>query len=294
LARVSERKVRRAPPDLERELAVHQRLDVEPPGEHVATREERVEPGGIEVGAHPGELLHGEERDRGEAVPGAEVAVAHQTLAGPHLHRRHPLRAAGGLRDGRPRPVGGAPVVAVTWRDDEPDDLEVDRLEAGGKRVLHPATLAPTPTDRGCDGDVRPGLGRIWPAITGTARLPWLARSGHTSCCGPSVAVQTEGGRTLSLRHYEVMVILDPDLDERTVAPSLDTYLNVVKNDGGSVENVDVWGKRRLAYEIDKKNEGIYAVIDLTATPDTVKELDRQLGLNESVVRTKVTRPDVK
>lgn len=98
----------------------------------------------------------------------------------------------------------------------------------------------------------------------------------------------------MSLRHYEVMVILDPDLDERTVAPSLDTYLNVVKNGGGSVENVDVWGKRRLAYEIDKKSEGIYAVIDLTATPDTVKELDRQLGLNESVVRTKVTRPDAK
>ncbi|MCO7240985.1 MULTISPECIES: 30S ribosomal protein S6 [Aeromicrobium] len=96
------------------------------------------------------------------------------------------------------------------------------------------------------------------------------------------------------MRHYEVMVILDPELDERTVAPSLDTYLNVVKNDGGSVENVDVWGKRRLAYEINKKNEGIYAVIDLTATPDTVKELDRQLGLNESVVRTKVTRPDAK
>ena len=98
----------------------------------------------------------------------------------------------------------------------------------------------------------------------------------------------------MSLRHYEVMVILDPDLDERTVAPSLDTYLNVVKNDGGSVENVDVWGKRRLAYEINKKNEGIYAVIDRTATPDSVKELDRQLGLNESVVRTKVTRPDAK
>lgn len=98
----------------------------------------------------------------------------------------------------------------------------------------------------------------------------------------------------MSLRHYEVMVILDPELDERTVAPSLDTYLNVVKNGGGSVENVDVWGKRRLAYEINKKNEGIYAVIDLTATPETVKELDRQLGLNESVVRTKVTRPDAK
>ena len=97
-----------------------------------------------------------------------------------------------------------------------------------------------------------------------------------------------------ALRQYEVMVILDASLDERTVAPSLDTYLNVIRGEGGTVENVDVWGKRRLAYEINKKNEGIYAVIDLTATPDTVKELDRQLGLNESVVRTKVTRPDAK
>ena len=94
------------------------------------------------------------------------------------------------------------------------------------------------------------------------------------------------------LRQYEVMVILDPDLDERTVAPSLDTYLNVVRQSGGSVENVDVWGKRRLAYEINKKSEGIYAVIDLTAEPAAVKELDRQLTLNESVVRTKVIRPD--
>ncbi len=95
------------------------------------------------------------------------------------------------------------------------------------------------------------------------------------------------------LRQYEVMVILDPDLDERTVAPSLDTYLNVVRQSGGSVENVDVWGKRRLAYEINKKSEGIYAVIDLTAEPAAVKELDRQLSLNESVVRTKVIRPEV-
>ncbi len=93
------------------------------------------------------------------------------------------------------------------------------------------------------------------------------------------------------LRQYEVMVILDADLDERTVAPSLDTYLNVVRQSGGSVENVDVWGKRRLAYEINKKSEGIYAVIDLMAEPAAVKELDRQLTLNESVVRTKVIRP---
>ena len=96
------------------------------------------------------------------------------------------------------------------------------------------------------------------------------------------------------MRTYEVMVILDPSLDERTVAPSLDTYLNVVRQDGGQVESVDVWGKRRLAYEIDKNAEGIYAVIDLRAEPATVKELDRQLSLNESVLRTKVIRPDIR
>ena len=94
------------------------------------------------------------------------------------------------------------------------------------------------------------------------------------------------------MRAYELMVILDPNLEERTVQPSLDTYLNVVRNDGGSVDNVDIWGRRRLAYEIDKFAEGIYAVVSLQAEPSTVKELDRQLTLNESVLRTKVVRPD--
>jgi small subunit ribosomal protein S6 len=88
------------------------------------------------------------------------------------------------------------------------------------------------------------------------------------------------------------MVILDPELEERTVAPSLDTFLNVIRQGGGTVENVDIWGRRRLAYEINKKSEGIYAVVDLTAEPTVVKELDRQLNLNESVLRTKVLRPD--
>jgi small subunit ribosomal protein S6 len=94
------------------------------------------------------------------------------------------------------------------------------------------------------------------------------------------------------MRAYELMVILDPNLEERTVQPSLDTYLNVVRKDGGSVDNVDIWGRRRLAYEIDKNAEGIYAVVNLQAEPATVKELDRQLTLNESVLRTKVIRPD--
>ncbi|KQR99611.1 30S ribosomal protein S6 [Williamsia sp. Leaf354] len=92
------------------------------------------------------------------------------------------------------------------------------------------------------------------------------------------------------MRHYELMVILDPNLDERTVAPSLDTFLNVVRKDGGKIDKVDIWGKRRLAYEIDKHTEAIYAVIDIDAESKTVSELDRQLKLNESVLRTKVMK----
>jgi small subunit ribosomal protein S6 len=94
------------------------------------------------------------------------------------------------------------------------------------------------------------------------------------------------------MRHYELMVILDPDLEERTVAPSLDQFLNVVRNGGGTVEKVDLWGRRRLAYEIQKKAEGIYAVVDLTAEPAVMQELDRQLNLNEAVLRTKILRPE--
>jgi small subunit ribosomal protein S6 len=90
------------------------------------------------------------------------------------------------------------------------------------------------------------------------------------------------------------MVILDPDLEERTIAPSLDAFLNVVRNDGGTVEKVDVWGRRRLSFEINKKAEGIYAVVDLQAEPATMKELDRQLNLNEAVLRTKVLRPELR
>ncbi len=91
---------------------------------------------------------------------------------------------------------------------------------------------------------------------------------------------------------YELMVILDPEIDERTVAPSLDKFLNVIRNDGGTIDNVDIWGRRRLAYEIKKKSEGIYAVVNFTANTAATQELDRQLGLSEAVLRTKVLRAE--
>lgn len=94
------------------------------------------------------------------------------------------------------------------------------------------------------------------------------------------------------MRPYELMVIIDPDVDERTVEPLLQKFLNVITTDGGTIEKVDIWGRRRLAYEIQKKSEGIYAVVNFTAAPATSQELDRLLSLNETILRTKITRPE--
>ena len=95
------------------------------------------------------------------------------------------------------------------------------------------------------------------------------------------------------MRQYEVMVIIDPDVDDRQVAGIVEKPLEGLKAAGGTVDNVDIWGRRRLAYDIQKKSEGIYVVLNVTAEPAVVKELDRQYTLNEQIMRTKVIRPDL-
>ncbi|GAB2901016.1 30S ribosomal protein S6 [Neomicrococcus lactis] len=94
------------------------------------------------------------------------------------------------------------------------------------------------------------------------------------------------------MRAYELMVLIDPEVDERTVEPTINKFLEVVTNEGGTVDNVDIWGRRRLAYEIQKKSEAIYVVVNFTAEPTTSAELDRQLSLSEQIMRTKIIRPE--
>lgn len=94
------------------------------------------------------------------------------------------------------------------------------------------------------------------------------------------------------MRKYEMMVIIDPEVDERTVEPSMSALFGQVEDLGGKVEKLDVWGKRKLAYPILKKTDGIYVVVYMETTPEIAKELDRQLGLNESILRTKLMRKD--
>ncbi|PXA77033.1 30S ribosomal protein S6 [Auritidibacter sp. NML100628] len=95
------------------------------------------------------------------------------------------------------------------------------------------------------------------------------------------------------MRAYELMALIDPEVDERTVEPTLRKYFdNTVVKDGGSVDEVDVWGRRKLAYEIKKNSEAVYAVVNFTSEPASAQELERLLGLNETVLRTKIIRPE--
>ena len=94
------------------------------------------------------------------------------------------------------------------------------------------------------------------------------------------------------MRQYELMMIIDPEIDERTLPTMVEKLLTVVKTDGGSVDETDIWGRRRLAYDIQKKSEGIYAVVRFHAEPATSQELDRVLNLNEAIMRTKIIRPE--
>ncbi|WGT47108.1 30S ribosomal protein S6 [Tessaracoccus lacteus] len=96
------------------------------------------------------------------------------------------------------------------------------------------------------------------------------------------------------MRKYEVMVLVDSDVDDRQVPALIDKHLEVITNGGGTVDEVDHWGRRRLAYDINKKSEAVYAVVTLTAEPAVVSELDRLMTIDEKIVRTKVQRVDVK
>ena len=92
------------------------------------------------------------------------------------------------------------------------------------------------------------------------------------------------------MRKYEVMVLIDSDVDERQAPALVDKHLEVITKEGGAIDNIDIWGRRRLAYDINKKSEAIYAVLQLTAEPATVSEMDRLMSIDERVVRTKVLR----
>jgi small subunit ribosomal protein S6 len=90
------------------------------------------------------------------------------------------------------------------------------------------------------------------------------------------------------LREYEVMAIVDPDADEQKIGGVVDRITGILSERGGEVSSVDRWGRRKLAYEINRKSEGIYVLVTFKSEPEALRELDRVLALADEVLRFKI------
>ncbi len=95
------------------------------------------------------------------------------------------------------------------------------------------------------------------------------------------------------MTNYEVMFILDPALEDAQKEASIESVKEIIATEG-EVANVDVWGMRKLAYPIQKKNEGYYVVIEFKAQPTLPKELDRRLKISDNVMRHIIVNQDEK
>lgn len=95
------------------------------------------------------------------------------------------------------------------------------------------------------------------------------------------------------MKKYETIFILDPSFDEETVKVNIEKFKGVIENGGGTVEDVDFWGKRKLAYEIKKISEGYYTLFNFTAGPELPKELDRIFRITDGVIRHIIVKQEV-
>ncbi|MBA9085934.1 small subunit ribosomal protein S6 [Fontibacillus solani] len=91
------------------------------------------------------------------------------------------------------------------------------------------------------------------------------------------------------MRKYEVMYIVRPDLEQEAVQAVVEKFQGIIQN-GGEITKHDVMGKRRLAYEINKIRDGVYVLVNFTATPEVVAELERILKISDEVIRYLITK----
>ncbi|MFZ3150388.1 MAG: 30S ribosomal protein S6 [Anaerolineaceae bacterium] len=96
------------------------------------------------------------------------------------------------------------------------------------------------------------------------------------------------------MHNYELVYILQADLDEATLAAAVDNVEALLKNNNGEIVKIDRWGKRKLAYPIRKMNEGYYVFVSFNYDPKDVATLKRTLGYNEQIIRYIVVRADGK
>jgi small subunit ribosomal protein S6 len=101
-------------------------------------------------------------------------------------------------------------------------------------------------------------------------------------------------GKEMAMRPYESMIVFDTTVDAQAIQIALDRALETIRANGGTPGNIDRWGKRPLAYEINKKKEGYYVLVEFSGESSTVDELHRILTLSDEVLRFKVLRRYVK
>ncbi len=92
------------------------------------------------------------------------------------------------------------------------------------------------------------------------------------------------------MTEYEILLLLDPELAEEKQAETVGRMRTLIEQNGGTFERHDVWGRRRLAYPIDKKDEGVYHLLSFSSTPETLDELSRVLRIDDDVMRHMATR----
>jgi small subunit ribosomal protein S6 len=96
------------------------------------------------------------------------------------------------------------------------------------------------------------------------------------------------------MRKYECAYILDPGLADEQQEPMIDRFKTLVGDNGGTVDAVDKWERRRLAYEVKGKREGVYVIMNFSGEPAAEAELGRVLGITEGILRHMIIRTDKK
>jgi small subunit ribosomal protein S6 len=96
------------------------------------------------------------------------------------------------------------------------------------------------------------------------------------------------------MRRYEMMVLITDRLDEEAAAAAFEKAKKILADQGGNLLEDAWWGKRKLAYEIEKRDHGFYGVLDFEATSEAVGELERQLKISDDITRFKTVRPEIR
>lgn len=94
------------------------------------------------------------------------------------------------------------------------------------------------------------------------------------------------------MRAYELMLIVRGDWDEEKAAGVVEKVTGLINSQGGTIDNIDKWGKRRLAYEIQDQLDGYYTVVNFKGEPAVEQELDRVLRITDGVIRFLIVRPN--